>query len=417
MQTQFTHTLSFRSSLYGGNEMFPKPVLTRRRALQVSLGGLATMSAFVKGCASQVQRNPAARDTAGDAINREAGVDAQAPLKEHAAAKGLLYGAACEFSVLSTNASMVAAYEQECAIVVPANELKWGRLRPSRDRFDFSEGDWLADFAQAQGMQFRGHTLLWDRYNPQWLQLAANTQNAEQLLVEHVKTVVEHYAGRMHSWDVVNEVIDAGRPNGLKRSLWQDLLGADYIGLAFRTAAAADPQAMLVLNDNWLEYDSRGARAKQAALLNLLQTLKSQGTPIHALGIQGHLWGHLNNDINYSVLRQFLDDVASLDLKILLTEIDVTDNQLPKDIPTRDRLVAESYQEYLSVVLEQPAVMAVITWGLSDRHTWLSERPARVRQDGAAVRPLPLDAELNRKPAWKAIAQAFDQAPRRNTEG
>ncbi|HEY9637572.1 MAG TPA: endo-1,4-beta-xylanase, partial [Coleofasciculaceae cyanobacterium] len=77
----------------------------------------------------------------------------------------------------------------------------------------------------------------------------------------------------------------------------------------------------------------------------------------------------------------------------------------------RDRIVAKVYEDYLSVVLEEPAVIAVLTWGLSDRYTWHSQ--FNPRQDKAPVRPLPLDAQLTRKFAWNAIARAFDSAPKR----
>lgn len=156
-----------------------------------------------------------------------------------------------------------------------------------------------------------------------------------------------------------------------------------------------------------MEYDTPKDEAKRTAVLKLLERLRSQGTPVQALGIQAHLWGG-ETRFNPSQLRAFLKDVASLGLKILITELDVTDKHLPSDIHLRDRLVAGIYQEYLSVVLDEPEVIAVITWGLSDRYTWLSQRQAR--RDGGAVRPLPLDANMRRKEAWKAIARAFKQA-------
>ena len=95
----------------------------------------------------------------------------------------------------------------------------------------------------------------------------------------------------------------------------------------------------------------------------------------------------------------------------MITELDVAEHKLPKDIAIRDRLVAKAYEDYLSVVLQEPAVILVNTWGLSDRYTWLSKH--RPRPDGAPVRPLPLDADLKRKPTWYAIARAFENAPKR----
>ncbi len=101
-----------------------------------------------------------------------------------------------------------------------------------------------------------------------------------------------------------------------------------------------------------------------------------------------------------------MHNVASLGLKIMITEMDVTDQKLPKDIDTRDRIVAGIYEDYLAVALDEPALTAVLTWGLSDRYTWLSGYKSR--KDHALVRPLPLDAQLKRKLAWNAIARAVD---------
>jgi endo-1,4-beta-xylanase len=98
-------------------------------------------------------------------------------------------------------------------------------------------------------------------------------------------------------------------------------------------------------------------------------------------------------------------------LKILITEMDVIDKKLPLDVVVRDRIVARAYEDYLSVVLDERAVIAVLTWGLSDRYTWLSE--FHPRSDGARVRPLLLDTDLKSKLAWNAIARAFDSAPSR----
>lgn len=94
----------------------------------------------------------------------------------------------------------------------------------------------------------------------------------------------------------------------------------------------------------------------------------------------------------------------------MLTELDMNDTKLQGDINLRDRYVAAAYEDYLSVVLDEPAVIAVITFGLSDRYTWLTEFP---RQDGQPVRSLPLDAQMKRKLAWQAMARAIDAAPKR----
>jgi endo-1,4-beta-xylanase len=60
----------------------------------------------------------------------------------------------------------------------------------------------------------------------------------------------------------------------------------------------------------------------------------------------------------------------------------------------------------LQQVVRHPAVVGVTTWGVTDRWTWLKDWAPRA--DGTPVRPLPFDAALQRKPAWGALAAAFD---------
>jgi endo-1,4-beta-xylanase len=343
--------------------------------------------------------------------SRDFSVIGDASLQERATDRGLIYGAAGDYLPLSSNEDYAAAFVRECGLLV-SGELKWNYIRPKPDSFDFSKSDWVANFARSHRLLFRGHTLVWNVSLPDWFEETVNRNNAEQFMVKHIETVVGHYAGQMHSWDVVNEAIEPydKRSDGLRKTPWLKFLGPDYIDLAFRVAAETDPQALLVYNDYGLDYDHPKDEARRTAVLKLLERLKSQGTPVHALGIQAHLWGDAIH-FNPKKLRNFLSQVASLDLKILITELDVVDKKLPADIEVRDRIVAGVYEDYLSVVLDEPAVIAVITWGLSDRYNWISE--FHPRSDGLPVRPFPLDADFQPKLAWNGIARAFDFAPRR----
>lgn len=209
---------------------------------------------------------------------------------------------------------------------------------------------------------------------PDWFEATVTAANAEQYLSEHIRRVVGRYKGRIHSWDVVNEAVN-GNPSagttGLQWSPWLDRLGPDYIELAFRLAAATDPKAQLVYNDARLEYDTEEGHRGREAVLSVLSRLKARQVPLHALGIQAHL-NAAESRFNRSIYRDFLRRVANLGLKILITELDVSDRDLPADIPQRDRLVASTYQDFLDVALQEPAVTTVLTWGLSDRYTWLT---------------------------------------------
>lgn len=327
-----------------------------------------------------------------------------APLRQQAQSAGRLFGAAVDVTGIS-DSSFAAAVATECNIITSENSLKWAALRPAADRFDFTRGDSLCDFARANGQLFRGHTLVWHNSLPGWFSSAVSASNAEQYLIDHITTVVRHYSGSMHSWDVVNEAVDpaSGRGDGLRNSPWLQMLGPSYLDLAFSTAAANDSQALLTYNEYGLELTSSGAR--RDATLRLLSGLLARRIPIHGLGIQGHAGGSGWAQFDAAGFAAFLRSVASLGLQIFISELDVKDNNLPADISARDQAVAGIYRDYLAVALAEPAVRAVITWGLSDKYTWIST--SAPRSDGLAVRPLPLDSNMTRKPAWAAIAAAL----------
>ncbi|BAY20659.1 endo-1,4-beta-xylanase [Calothrix sp. NIES-2100] len=386
--------------------------LTPRRNFLFGLGSLAAISAVAISRSFNNNQEKKALDNP----ERDFTVSQKLSLKQRAAQKGLIYGTASTKSYLASDPAYMAAIVENCSMFVPEWEFKWtagdAMLRPGVDQFDFTAADWIANFAATHKLLLRGHTLVWHESLPQWFKETVNSENAQQLLQKHIQTVVKRYAGKIHSWDVVNEAIEPkdGRDDGLRITPWLESLGTNYIDLAFRLTAEADPKALLFYNDYGLDYDTPKHEAKRTAVLKLLERLKSNGTPIHGLGIQAHL-SPGKNKFNPEKLRQFLQDVASLGLKIMITEMDVADQELPRDIELRDRIIAGAYEDYLSVVLEESAVIAVITWGLSDRYSWLSE--FQPRSDKAAVRPLPFDAQMRRKLVWNAIARAFDNAQRR----
>lgn len=333
-------------------------------------------------------------------------LEGQIFLKDYAASNNLLYGAATRHSVLKEDKQFVSRFIQECEILVSENDFKWQDLRPTSQSFDFTKTDWLANFARQNNLKLRGHTLVWYRALPDWFATEVNPTNAAEYLVSHINTVVGRYAGKIHSWDVVNEAIEPldDRDDGLRINPWLEYLGEEYIELAFRTAAIADPQALLCYNDYGLEYDTPQQEARRTATLKLLERLKAKNVPIDALGMQAHLFSG-RGAFARKKLQKFMQNVADLGLKILVSELDVVDRSLQAATIFRDRAVADIYREYLEIVLSQRAVISVITWGLSDRYTWL--RQVSPRKDEADVRPLPLDDNLKTKLAWEALARSL----------
>lgn len=328
-----------------------------------------------------------------------------------AARKQIVYGVAAEWGRLSSDPAFAQQVSDNAGVLVPENELKWETTEPEPGVFNFTGGDALLAFATQHHMLFRGHNLVWHEQTPAWA--GADPATAQQQLVSHITAEVSHYAGRAQSWDVVNEPLEPldGRADGLRNNAWLQSLGPGYIDTAFRAAAAADPNAVLVLNDYGMEYDDSISQARRNAMLALLTRLKQAGVPVGALGIQSHLNASQNSRFNATRFQAFLQSVAALGLKIYLTELDAVDAGLPADINTRDARVAQAYSDYLDAALQQPAVTMVVTWGLSDRYTWLSDHEPR--SDGLPVRPLPLDSNLQPKQAYNAMMSAFANAPSR----
>ena len=398
--------------------------MNRRRLLSLALASLGgTVLAQLLSC------QPRKRSLVP---NKE--LDPSLNLPSLAAAKGIVYGGfhQRDYQEFPQDEIFIRHFLEEYALLVGG--FFGVTVGPfGAGNYDFSQVDPFARFAQQHQLPFRGHPLIWNEFNSPWLVekfKSPDTTPAEidRIFVEHIATLTQQYAGQIMMWDVVNEVINVedGRNDGLKDTTvsgvrgdkyptWLHYLGKDYIERAFTLAHSFAPDAIVVYNDNGLVYSNPFGNSyweqRRTVVLKLLAELKSKNIPVHALGIQSHLLAHHNQDFDGKKFRQFLKDVADMGLKIVISELDVADNELPQDIATRDRLVAEAYYDYLSVVLDEPAVTHIITWGLTDRYTWLSDFAPR--EDGAAVRPLPLDQEYQRKPAWSAIARAFKEAPER----
>lgn len=331
-------------------------------------------------------------------------------LKALAAQKGLLYGCATTQEFLSSDADFARLIAQQCGLLVPENALNWKYVEPRLGELSFRLGDWMLNFAKTNNMKFGGGTLVWHEGLPPWFNNLGG-QNARDVILNHVRQTVSHYRGQAFSWTVVNEAVaflDAGTE--LRDTPFLRVVGPDYVEAAFRTAAQADPGALLVYNDTHLEYDLPEDEHRRATLLSLLKRLISKKVPIGALGIQSHLRTG-NVPFSGGKLSDFLSRVADLGLKIIVSELDVAEKGTETQLADRDLAVAREMERYLGVVLKEKAVISVVTWGLTARYTWLTNYAPRA--DGQRVRPLPYDSDLHPTRSWQALATAFENAPPR----
>jgi endo-1,4-beta-xylanase len=370
------------------------PPITRRRMLAATTAATLALGASNAPAATR---------------NAEAG---EGGLQARAARRGLFFGSAIDSGLLENDAAYMAHVPSECGVLVGEASFKWADVHPAADSFTFERPDALMAYARHHGLKVRGHTLLWHEANPDWLEQTLTPANAEAILTEHINTVAGHFRGKLIHWDVANEVINPpdGKPLGLRDTLWLRALGPHYLDIAFHAAAAADPAALRVLNEYGMDYAVPQEEARRQAMLGLLADLKSRNVPIQGVGLQAHLDAS-QVALDQNVLSKFVGDIAAMGLKVIVTELDVRDQGLPADPQSRDEAVAAHAKAWLDPVLADGNVLGVLTWGLSDRRSWLNEKFPR--PDKLPQRALPLDIDLRRKEMWAAIGAAFDAAPER----
>lgn len=312
-------------------------------------------------------------------------------------------GSAAEIGAFRADPRYRAALLRYCDVIVPMNALKWEALRHDRARFDFAAADELVDFATANGKALRGHTLLWGMALPAWAKEISSRAEAERELIRHIETVVDRYRGRIASWDVVNEVIayDPRAAGPWRDTLWQRLLGPEHVDIAFRTAARVDPAARLVINDFHFEEPGEIVAARRRCALDLVRRLTDAGIPVHGLGMQAHLYA--DKPLDRDGLARFVADLAALGVGVEVTELDVIDWKLPPDDAARDAACARLVADYLETVVAAGPPKAIVTWGLSDRNSWVHE--TFPRKDAARARPLPLDDDYRPKPMMDVLTR------------
>ena len=325
-----------------------------------------------------------------------------------AAKAGIAFGASVAAEIERDDAYR-ALYAREAAILTTDWALNFGNIRPDADTFAFADGDAMLAFAREIGVPLRGHALIWNEDRPDWL-MALSAAERRHVFDAHIDKVVSRHAGKLQSWDVVNEPFwpDHGIAGGWRDGPWLEAFGHDYVARAFRRVAAVDPAVKLVLNEAHSESaDELGGEIRDN-LERLVDNLLDAGVRLDAIGLQGHLSSQLPYD--WDAFGAFLERLAARGLDIYITELDVDDSGFADDIDARDRETAALYGDFLKTALAVPAVKAVITWQLSDRYSWY--RNQLLARDPGAVRlprPLPFDAALEAKPARAALAEAFSR--------
>ena len=246
--------------------------------------------------------------------------------------------------------------------------------------------------ATKNGQVMRCHNLVWHQQLPAWV--TGGTWTKESLtaaLQAHVTGEVTHYKGKCYAWDVVNEALN---DNGTFRTdVFMEVIGEDYIRIAFEAAAAADPAAKLYYNDFSIETPS----PKTTAAQNIVKTLKAAGTKIDGVGFQSHFI--VGSTPSKSTQIANLKSFTALGVEVALTELDIR-MKLPG---TAALLTQQStdYQTSISACVSVDGCVGVTVWDFGDKYSWV---PSTFTGFGAADL---FDETVKPKPAYSGAASAL----------
>jgi endo-1,4-beta-xylanase len=335
--------------------------------------------------------------------------DRPVTLRQVADRAGILVGTAVRPGLLSET-DYSATLSREFNMVEPEDAFKWWMTRRDEGAFDFRQGDEIVAFAQAHGIKVRGHCLVWDHSNPQWLEGGHYTPDQmSQLLRRHIVRVMQHYAGKVFAWDVVNEALD--EDGQFKDSPWYNRPGIGYSGKgsayieqAFRWAHEADPEALLFYNEGG---HSEGLNRGSDAMYAMVKDFKARDVPIDGVGIQMHV---SPNDFDLSQVAPNMARLTALGLQVHITELDV---ELPVDSMgsfLKDDLERQAaiYRGIVRVCMQSPGCTAIQTWGFTDKYSWIGSH-SHGKRGGA----LPFDRLYQPKPAYDAMLDEIAERSRR----
>lgn len=295
--------------------------------------------------------------------------------------------------------------------IVAENCMKCEEIHPAEGTYFWDDADAFIDYGTRNNMAIIGHTLIWHSQLAPWFAVdsTGNYVSADVLkerMRDHITTIMTRYKGKVKGWDVVNEAIEGD--GSYRHSPFYDILGEEFIPLAFRYAHEADPDAELYINDYGMNMP-----AKREAYVKLVNDLKARGLRIDAIGMQSHM------GMDYPDFKEFEESIeafASTGCKVMMTEWDmsalptvsrsanVTDSVVYNTIfnPYPDGLPAELAEHWnarmdsvTDIFLRHKDVITRVTaWGTHDGMSWKNDFPMR----GRVEYPLLFDRKYQLKP-------------------
>jgi endo-1,4-beta-xylanase len=287
---------------------------------------------------------------------------------------GFRIGAAVALGPLTADPDYVRATLSNFGSVTPENAMKPQFLAPAQGVYDFQGTDAIIAIAEQNGMTVHGHTITFSEALPQWMRelptdTAAARRSSGDVLLDYVRTVVTHFAGRLDSLDVVNEPFDVDQGTELQPNIWYQVFGPGYPAIVSQAVYAADPGVKQFINENGADV----AGPRQEALLQLALETNAHGGHIDGVGLQAHVYDLDTDAITSDELTVSLELFGSHGLNVRISENDVTDDQ-------GTGAQAEQYADVLAACIRSPHCVSYTTWGVDDRYDWFADDDGTLQQ-------------------------------------
>jgi endo-1,4-beta-xylanase len=315
--------------------------------------------------------------------------------------------------ITGKDTASVMLIKEQFSAIVPENCMKSGPIHPKEGTYNFTLPDQFVEFGLKNNMFITGHALVWHSQAPGWFfkDSTGNEVSRDVLIArlkEHISTVVGRYKGKVKGWDVLNEAIEDD--GSFRKTKFYQIIGEDYIRLAFQFAHEADPDCELYYNDYSMANPGR-----RSGVVAMVKKLQSQGVRIDAIGMQGHL------TMDYPPVSEFeksIEAFAALGVKVMITEMDLSVLPFPdqnvgaevsRSFEYKQKLnpyaagltdsaytaFENRYLDFFKVFLKHKDVISRVTlWGVTDRDSWKNNWPVRGRTDY----PLLFDRNFKPKP-------------------
>lgn len=341
-------------------------------AFILSMGIVSAVSCGSEGGASIIPDAPVKGE--------EEETPSEGALKKNAPYK---IGAAVNVNLLRTNTTYMNTVINEFSSITAENAMKMRNIWTGEDEFDFTDCDFLVNFAENNGLRVHGHCLIWFKNPPDWLITKYGDEDDPEvwkgLMQKYISTVVGRYKGRIASWDVVNESVSnsdktpyfrVNESNEDNNDIWYEKIGEDYIKLAFQYAREADPDCLLFYNDYGMEWNN----FKHDNILDLVNRLVEEGAEIDGIGLQTH------TDVsrNVSHIENAIRDAGNTGLMVHVSEMDVDLFVDDYTGPVTQELLQQQSDRFAAAsraLLNLPSnkIFGLTIWGVSDNQALTSE--------------------------------------------